>query len=86
METNDPPSWDLRPHFRRRVGLALPRAAAHLLSALLPKLLLLHYKASTDVQDNNGNTPLHLACSHGHGDVSVPAALGCPPFLTHGET
>jgi len=34
------------------------------------KLLLLHYKASTDVQDNNGNTPLHLACTYGHEDVS----------------
>uniref|UniRef100_A0A8C3HT14 Ankyrin repeat domain 27 n=1 Tax=Chrysemys picta bellii TaxID=8478 RepID=A0A8C3HT14_CHRPI len=31
-------------------------------------LLLLHYKASTDVQDNNGNTPLHLACTYGHED------------------
>lgn len=31
-------------------------------------LLLLHYKASTEVQDNNGNTPLHLACTYGHED------------------
>lgn len=28
----------------------------------------MHYKASTDVQDNNGNTPLHLACTYGHED------------------
>lgn len=38
--------------------------------AFLWKLLLLHYKASTEVQDNNGNTPLHLACTYGHEDVS----------------
>lgn len=34
------------------------------------QLLLLHYKANTDAQDNNGNTPLHLACMYGHEDVS----------------
>nr|KAF6406062.1 ankyrin repeat domain 27 [Molossus molossus] len=43
-------------------------AAVHLPSPPLWKLLLLHYKASADVQDNNGNTPLHLACAHGHED------------------
>lgn len=35
-----------------------------------PQLLLLHYKANTDAQDNNGSTPLHLACMYGHEDVS----------------
>lgn len=49
-------------------------ASAHLLSLLLWQLLLLHYKASPEVQDNNGNTPLHLACTYGHEDVS-----GNPP-------
>lgn len=39
---------------------------------LSSQLLLLHYKASTEVQDNNGNTPLHLACTYGHEDVSGP--------------
>lgn len=34
------------------------------------QLLLLHYKANADAQDNNGNTPLHLACMYGHEDVS----------------
>ena len=29
---------------------------------------MLHYKASTEVQDNNGNTPLHLACTYGQED------------------
>uniref|UniRef100_A0A3B5L401 Uncharacterized protein n=1 Tax=Xiphophorus couchianus TaxID=32473 RepID=A0A3B5L401_9TELE len=33
------------------------------------QLLLLHYKANTEAQDNNGNTPLHLACMYGHEDV-----------------
>ena len=59
--------------------LRLPREActcsgwgggAHPISPLLWKLLLLHYKASPEVQDNNGNTPLHLACTYGHEDVS----------------
>lgn len=49
----------------------------HLLSPPLCKLLLLHYKASADVQDNNGNTALHLACAHGHEDVSGVAVPGC---------
>ena len=35
----------------------------------------MHYKASAEVQDNNGNTPLHLACTYGHEDVSGPC---CP--------
>lgn len=48
----------------------------HRLSPPLCKLLLLHYKASADVQDNNGNTALHLACAHGHEDVSgVPGCV-----------
>ncbi|GAA6214593.1 ankyrin repeat domain-containing protein 27 isoform X1, partial [Lates japonicus] len=38
----------------------------HIVSVL--QLLLLHYKANTDAQDNNGNTPLHLACMYGHED------------------
>lgn len=55
-------------------------AGAHLLSLLLWQLLLLHYKASPEVQDNNGNTPLHLACTYGHEDVSgtpPPRPQGC---------
>jgi hypothetical protein len=48
------------------------RAHGHLLS---PKLLLLHHKASTDVQDNDGSTPLHLACARGHEDVSGQIAV-----------
>lgn len=55
------------------MGAVVPRVpcGAQLLSSLLCQLLLLHYKASTEVQDNNGNTPLHLACTYGHEDVSV---------------
>lgn len=34
------------------------------------QLLLLHYKANTDAQDNSGNSPLLLACMYGHEDVS----------------
>ena len=45
------------------------------LSPLPWKLLLMHYKASAEVQDNNGYTPLHLACTYGHEDVSGPC---CP--------
>lgn len=81
------PLGDSRPHLpRKRVpGLAGLLLFSRLLSSLLWKLLLLHYKASTDVQDNYGNTPLHLACAHGHEDVSVLAALGCRAVLTRGE-
>ncbi|XP_010783505.1 ankyrin repeat domain-containing protein 27-like [Notothenia coriiceps] len=39
-----------------------------LTSGRMESLLLLHYKANTDAQDNNGNTPLHLACMYGHED------------------
>lgn len=31
-------------------------------------LLLLHHKANAQVQDNNSNIPLHLACTYGHKD------------------
>ena len=41
------------------------------------QLLLLHYKANTDAQDNNGNTPLLLACTYGHEDVSGASGLSC---------
>ena len=35
------------------------------------QLLLLHHKASPNLQDNEGNTALHLATLHGHEDVSI---------------
>ena len=38
------------------------------------QLLLLGEGASVNATDNHGNTPLHLACSNGHGEVS---ACGC---------
>lgn len=70
-------------------GVLRAPAGAQRLSSLLCQLLLLHYKASTEVQDNNGNTPLHLACTYGHEDVSAPLPH-CPQtllliFLTCGE-
>ncbi|CAG01081.1 unnamed protein product, partial [Tetraodon nigroviridis] len=37
-------------------------------TVLCLQLLLLHYQANTDAQDNNGNTPLLLACTYGHED------------------
>ncbi len=33
------------------------------------QFMLLHYKADVNVQDNDGNSPLHVATSHGHEDV-----------------
>ena len=33
--------------------------------------MLLHYKAEVNLQDNDGNSPLHLATSHGHEDVRL---------------
>lgn len=34
------------------------------------QMLLLYEEASINKPDKAGNTPLHLACSHGHEDVS----------------
>ena len=33
------------------------------------QLLLLHYKSDMNLQDNDGNSPLHLACANGHEEV-----------------
>lgn len=33
------------------------------------QLLLLHYKAQVNLQDNDGNSPLHLATANGHAEV-----------------
>ena len=71
------PLRDCRPGFPRKHVPALV-ASLLLIRFLLPwKLLLLHYKASADAQDNSGSTPLHLACTQGHEDVSGAAAPGC---------
>ena len=37
--------------------------------------MLLHYKADANVQDNEGNSPLHVATSHGHEDVSFSVCM-----------
>ena len=87
METGQQPP--VRPQAVLPEGSSLP-CRAHWRSLLSPlpwKLLLMHYKASAEVQDNNGNTPLHLACTYGHEDVSGPCCPrgGTLPFLTGGE-
>ncbi len=35
------------------------------------QFMLLHYQADVNIQDSDGNTPLHLSTSHGHEDVSL---------------
>ena len=42
-----------------------------MMEPVLFQLLLLHYKASVNLQDTDGNTPMHLATIHGHEDVSI---------------
>ena len=53
---------------------------------LSSQLLLLHYKASPEVQDNNGCTALHLACTYGHEDVSGAPRLEDAVFTLSRDT
>ncbi|TKS73793.1 Ankyrin repeat domain-containing protein 27 [Collichthys lucidus] len=59
--------------FKERMSLLYQSSATPI--HCLFELLLLHYKANTDAQDNNGNTPLHLACMYGHEDVIFVSVL-----------
>lgn len=77
--------WGTRQPFRRREGRV---CAGWVLTRLLlsSQLLLLHYKASPEVQDNNGCTALHLACTYGHEDVSGAPRLEDAIFTLSRDT